>query len=146
LIFNLRRLVETIRRLIFNLRRLIETIKRLIFNLRRLVETIRRLIFNLWRLIRTLGSMSVSIISCFFSFVNMSTVPAAGNFLTALKSYQKGAETYGFRTSLYSSRFLVGLRHPWPFDWQPGYGFRPRPLFFIQEKKRRSTPSVESKG
>jgi len=34
------------------------------------------------------------------------------------KSHQKAAGTYGFRSSLYSSRVLECLHHPWSFDWQ----------------------------
>ena len=34
------------------------------------------------------------------------------------KRNQKAAETYGFRSSLYSSRVFERLRPPWPFDWQ----------------------------
>ncbi len=41
--------------------------------------------------------------------------------------------------------FFGGCRHPWPSDCQLGQGFRWRPLFFILEKKRRATPSMESK-
>ncbi len=34
------------------------------------------------------------------------------------KSYQKAAGTYGFRSSLYSSRVLECRRHPWHSVWQ----------------------------
>jgi hypothetical protein len=33
-------------------------------------------------------------------------------------SERQAVGTYGFRTSLYSSRVLVGLRHPWPSVWR----------------------------
>ena len=39
-------------------------------------------------------------------------IPPAGILLERPKSIQKAAETYGFRSSLYSSRVLIGLRHP----------------------------------
>jgi len=58
------------------------------------------------------------------------------------KSNQKCAGPAWLRTSCKSSRFLVGLRHTCPFDWQFGNGFRWRPLFFIREKKRRFSASM----
>jgi hypothetical protein len=37
--------------------------------------------------------------------------------------------------------FLECLRHPWPFDWRLGEGFRWRPPFFIREKRWRFSAS-----
>jgi hypothetical protein len=43
--------------------------------------------------------------------------------------------TYAFQTSLIHPGFLECLRHPWPFVWQFGDGFRGRPLFFHPGKE-----------
>ena len=37
--------------------------------------------------------------------------------------------TYGFQTSLYSSRVFECLRLPWPSDWQPSLVFRWQPPY-----------------
>jgi hypothetical protein len=67
-------------------------------------------------------------------------ISSATYFLCAQKVSKKAPEP-SFRTSFYSSRFLVGLRHPCPFDWQLSSGFRWRPPFFIREKRRRFSAS-----
>ena len=71
-----------------------------------------------------------------------------GSLLDRPKSNQKGAGTYGFPSSLYASGNR--LRHPWPSAWLLGLDFRCplrwRPLFFIQEKKRRPPSSLKAAG
>ena len=54
-------------------------------------------------------------------------------FLNAQKVI-KNASAPMVPSLLHSSRFLEGLRHPWPSGWQPGLGFRCRPLFYIPVK------------
>ena len=76
------------------------------------------------------------------------TVPAAGYFFDVKKSNQKTVGTYGFQTS---------LMHPVIVFAIPGHlpGYRAmtsdvpsagRPLFFIQEKKRRPPSSLKAEG
>jgi hypothetical protein len=45
-------------------------------------------------------------------------LPPAGSLSERPESNQRAADTYGFRTSLYSSRVFECRRHPWHFDWQ----------------------------
>ena len=63
--------------------------------------------------------------------LRLYTVPAAGRFLLAQKATQKGAGTGVVPDLLLFIPVLECRRHPWQTDWQPGLGFRWRPLFYI---------------